>query len=88
MRRHRSAVVVTAVAQRSKSGVGGEDNDVAWRWLCGPRTAAEIGEAAVAQFVAELMAERTSRSGGSGAGGAGGSAGASDGPCRDGERGG
>jgi hypothetical protein len=57
-------------------GGGGEDNDVAWEWLWGPRTAAEIGEAAVAQFVAELMAERTSHGGGSGAGGAGGSAGA------------
>jgi len=41
----------------------GEDSDVAWEWRWGPRAMAEIGEAAVAHFVAEFMAERASRGG-------------------------
>jgi melanoma-associated antigen len=52
---------------------GGEDSDVAWEWRWGPRAASEIGEAAVAGFVAEFLAERTSRGVGGGPGGAGGS---------------
>ncbi|KAI0295323.1 MAGE family-domain-containing protein, partial [Multifurca ochricompacta] len=47
----------------AQGGGGGEENDVAWEWRWGPRAAAEIGEAAVAQFVAEFMAERASRAG-------------------------
>ena len=43
---------------------GGEDNDAAWEWRWGPRSMAEIGEAAVARFVAEFMAERASGGGG------------------------
>ena len=68
-----------------QGGGGGEDNDVAWEWRWGPRAAAEIGEAAVAQFVAEFMAERASRGGGAGAGGAEGGSGAATGAGGDGE---
>ncbi|KAH9987059.1 MAGE family-domain-containing protein [Russula vinacea] len=42
---------------------GGEDNDAAWEWRWGPRAMAEIGEAAIAHFVAEFMAERASGDG-------------------------
>jgi melanoma-associated antigen len=69
----------------TQQGGGGEDSDVAWEWRWGPRAAAEIGEAAVARFVAEFMAERASCGGGGGAGGTGGSAGASAGAGGDGE---
>jgi hypothetical protein len=68
-----------------QGGGGGEDNDVAWEWRWGPRAAAEIGEAAVAQFVAEFMAERASRGGGAGAGSAEGGSGAATGAGGDGE---
>src|SRR5260221_14411447 len=56
---------------------GGEDHDAAWEWRWGPRSMAEIGEAAVARFVAEFMAERASGGGGArgnavGGGGGGG----------------
>ena len=70
-----------------QGGAGGEDNDVAWEWRWGPRAAAEIGEAAVAQFVAEFMAERASRRGGADAdaGGAEGGSGAATGAGGDGE---
>ena len=51
---------------------GGEDSDVAWEWRWGPRAMAEIGEAAVARFVAEFMAERASSGAGAGAGAGGG----------------
>jgi melanoma-associated antigen len=68
-----------------QGGGGGEDNDVAWEWRWGPRAAAEIGEAAVAQFVAEFMAERASRRGGADAGGAEGGSGAATGAGGDGE---
>jgi hypothetical protein len=61
---------------------GGEDDDAAWEWRWGPRSMAEIGEAAVARFVAEFMAERAS-GGGGGAGGDGGG----DGEVSDGEEG-
>ncbi|KAF8465443.1 MAGE-domain-containing protein [Russula ochroleuca] len=47
---------------------GGEDNDAAWEWRWGPRAMAEIGEEAIAHFVAEFMAERASGGGGSGGG--------------------
>ena len=50
---------------------GGEDNDVAWEWRWGPRAVAEIGEEAIAHFVAEFMAERASGGGGAGASGSG-----------------
>jgi len=50
---------------------GGEDTDVAWEWRWGPRAMAEIGEAAIAHFVAEFMAERASGGGGGGGGGSG-----------------
>ena len=50
---------------------GGEDNDVAWEWRWGPRAMAEIGEAAIARFVGEFMAERASGGGGGGGGGSG-----------------
>ena len=56
---------------------GGEDNDVAWEWRWGPRAMAEIGEAAIARFVAEFMAERAS--GGGGGGGGGGASGSGSG---------
>ena len=48
----------------TQQGGGGEDNDVAWEWRWGPRAMAEIGEAAIARFVAEFMAERASSGGG------------------------
>ena len=47
-----------------QGGGGGDDNDAAWEWRWGPRSIAEIGEAAVARFVAEFMAERASGGGG------------------------
>ena len=50
---------------------GGEDNDAAWEWRWGPRAMAEIGEEAIAHFVAEFMAERASGGGGAGGGGGG-----------------
>lgn len=50
---------------------GGEDNDVAWEWRWGPRAMAEIGEEAIAHFVAEFMAERAIGGGGAGGGGGG-----------------
>jgi melanoma-associated antigen len=51
---------------------GGKDSDVALEWRWGPRAAVEIGEAAVAQFVAAFMAEQASCDGGGGdAGGSG-----------------
>ncbi|KAI9461517.1 MAGE-domain-containing protein [Russula earlei] len=50
-----------------QSGAGdGEDSDVACEWRWGPRAVAEIGEAAVARFIAEFMAERANRVGGPG----------------------
>ena len=52
-----------------------------WEWRWGPRAAAEIGEAAVARFVAEFMAERASGGGGAGrnaADGAGGEEGSDE----------
>ena len=52
-----------ATQQGGGSG-GGDDNDAAWEWRWGPRSMAEIGEAAVARFVAEFMAERASGGGG------------------------
>ena len=55
---------------------GGEDNDVAWEWRWGPRAIAEIGEEAIAHFVAEFMAERASGGGGAGGGGSSGDRGA------------
>jgi hypothetical protein len=61
--------------QQPGGGGGGEENDVVWEWRWGPRAAAEIGEVAVARFVAEFMAERASggaavgRNGGGGEGG-------------------
>ena len=72
---------------------GGEDNDVAWEWRWGPRALAEIGEAAIAHFMAEFMAERASGSGGGGGGsGSGGRAtvgdGGGDGEASDDEVGG
>ena len=70
---------------------GGEDSDVAWEWRWGPRAASEIGEAAVAGFVAEFLAERTSRGVGAGPGGVGGSStsgGGGDGDGSDEEGGG
>lgn len=72
---------------------GGEDNDVAWEWRWGPRAMAEIGEAAIARFVGEFMAERASGGGGGGGGtGSGGRAtagnGGGDGEASDDEVGG
>ena len=64
-----------ATQQPAGGGGGGEENDVVWEWRWGPRAAAEIGEAAVARFVAEFMAERASRGGAGGGGGTGRSAG-------------
>lgn len=59
---------------------GGGDNDAAWEWRWGPRAMAEIGEAAIAHFVAKFMAERASGGGGGGSGsGSGGRAAADDG---------
>ena len=60
---------------------GGDDNDVAWEWRWGPRAMAEIGEDAIAHFVAEFMAERASGGGGAGSsgGGSGGRAAPGDG---------
>lgn len=55
-----------------QGGAGGEESDVAWEWRWGPRALAEIGEVAVARFVAEFMAERASSRGGGGGGGTGG----------------
>jgi len=42
---------------------GGEDAGVMWEWRWGPRAMAEIGETAVARFVAEFMAERAGPAG-------------------------
>lgn len=71
---------------------GGEDNDVAWEWRWGPRAMAEIGEEAIARFVAEFMAERASGGGGAGGGGSGSggraAAGGGDGEVSDDEAGG
>jgi hypothetical protein len=73
---------------------GGEDNDVAWEWRWGPRAMAEIGEEAIAHFVAEFMAERASGGGGAGGGGSGsggraaGGDGGGDGEVSDDEAGG
>jgi hypothetical protein len=67
--------------QQPGGGGGGEENDVRWEWRWGPRAAAEIGEAAVARFVAEFMAERASGGGGAGrnaADGAGGEEGSDE----------
>src|SRR6266702_1210005 len=64
-----------AGATQAGGGGGGEENDVVWEWRWGPRAAAEIGETAVARFVAEFMAERASRGSAGGSGGPGGSAG-------------
>lgn len=55
----------------TQQGGGGDDNDAAWEWRWGPRSMAEIGEAAVARFVAEFMAERASGGGGAMSGAAG-----------------
>ncbi|KAF8272190.1 MAGE family-domain-containing protein [Lactarius quietus] len=66
-----------AGATQQPGGGGGEENDVAWEWRWGPRAAVEIGEVAVARFVAEFMAERAS--GGGAAGSAGGGAGGEEG---------
>ncbi len=51
-----------------QQGNGGDEGDVAWEWRWGPRAMAEIGETAVAHFVAEFMAERASGGGGGGGG--------------------
>ena len=70
-----------ATQQPGGGGGGGEENDVGWEWRWGPRAAAEIGEAAVARFVAEFMAERASGGGGAGrnaADGAGGEEGSDE----------
>src|SRR5580698_9946122 len=67
--------------QQPGGGGGGDENDVRWEWRWGPRAAAEIGEAAVARFVAEFMAERASGGGGAGrnaADGAGGEEGSDE----------
>ncbi|TFY72084.1 hypothetical protein EVG20_g934 [Dentipellis fragilis] len=37
---------------------GGNDDAEAWEWRWGPRAGAEVGEVAIARFVAEFMAER------------------------------
>lgn len=55
----------------TQGGGGGDDNDAAWEWRWGPRAMAEIGEEAIAHFVAEFMAERASGGGGAGGGGGG-----------------
>jgi hypothetical protein len=70
----------------SQGGGAGDDNDAAWEWRWGPRAVAEIGEAAVASFVAEFMAERAS--GGGGPRGSAAGDGAGDGDVSDEEGGG
>ncbi|KAI0064965.1 MAGE-domain-containing protein [Artomyces pyxidatus] len=35
-----------------------DDGDTTWEWRWGPRAASEVGEAGIARFVAEFMAER------------------------------
>ena len=70
-----------AGAGTAQQAGGGEENDVVWEWRWGPRAAAEIGEMAVARFVAEFMAERASGGGGTGrnsGGGAGGEEGSDE----------
>lgn len=64
-----------------QGGGGGDDNDAAWEWRWGPRSMAEIGEAAVARFVAEFMAERAG--GGSGGMGSAAADGGGDGEVSD-----
>ena len=70
-----------AGAGTAQQAGGGEENDVVWEWRWGPRAAAEIGEMAIARFVAEFMAERASGGGGAGrnsGGGAGGEEGSDE----------
>ena len=67
--------------QQSGGSGGGDDSDAAWEWRWGPRSMAEIGEAAVARFVAEFMAERASS--GSGARGIAAGDGGGDGEVSD-----
>ena len=68
-----------AGAAQQAGGGGGEENDVVWEWRWGPRAAAEIGEVAVARFVADFMAERASGGGGAGRNGGGGAGGEEEG---------
>jgi len=67
-KRRLSGGVGAGATQQPGGGYGSvdEENDVVWEWRWGPRAVAEIGEAAVARFVAEFIAECA---GGDGAGG-------------------
>lgn len=41
-----------------RAGAGGQDEGTKWEWKWGPRAHAEVGELAIARFVAEFMVRK------------------------------
>ena len=55
-----SFVRFSLIGKRSRGG-DADDESATYEWRWGPRAHAEIGERAIAEFIAEFMAERVIR---------------------------